>query len=297
VGASSLITKVAHGTGADGCNLSFSSGFNYFSISKPVVRLVQSKQPLNVEKIVVESRQWEVHPGQDIYFHNDTNGKLIAGISRSKQSLGCSKVSITAQGAGVAAMGAPYAAVNRSLKEFSLQTTNNPGGEEYTLTLFFDTSELSGVNLANVKILATSAASEAQMNKDNTQLAVPVMVQSGGAYSFKADFKTIRPKYYLVDNNIVLPDNIAGLSKNTGNIAVANNPFTDKIYVNYRLSTSAKAELRLYDITGKILIQQTQYVQAGQHNAVLNTGDVVPGNYILQVITGEEVFVQKMVKQ
>lgn len=297
VGASSLITKVAHGAGADGCNLSFSSGFNYFSISKPVVRLVQSKQPLNVEKIVVDSRQWEVHPGQDVYFHNDTNGKLIAGISQSNQSLGCSKVSITAQGAGVTAMGAPYAAVNKSLKEFSLQTTNNPGGEEYTLTLYFDTSELSGVNLANVKILATSAASEAQMNKDNTQLAVPVMVQSGGAYSFKADFKTIRPKYYLVDNNIVLPDNIAGLSKNTGNIAVANNPFTDKIYVQYRLSTPAKAELRLYDITGKILIQQTQYVQAGQHNAVLNTGDVVPGNYILQVVTGEEVFVQKMVKQ
>jgi len=297
VGASSLITKVAHGAGADGCNLSFSSGFNYFSISKPVVRLVQTKQPLNVEKIVVDSRQWEVHPGQDIYFHNDTNGKLIAGISQSNQSLGCSKVSITAQGAGVAAMGAPYAAVNKSLKEFSLQTTNNPGGEEYTLTLFFDTSELSGVNLANVKILATSAASEAQMNKDNTQLAVPVMVQSGGAYSFKADFKTIRPKYYLVDNNIVLHDNIAGLSKNTGNIAVANNPFTDKIYVNYRLSTPAKAELRLYDITGRILIQQTQYVQASQQNAVLNTGDVVPGNYILQVITGEEVFVQKMVKQ
>lgn len=298
VGTNSNGCTIAHaGSGPGGCNLSFSTGFNYFSVSKPVIRLVQNVQPLEAEKIVVGSKPWEIHPGQDIYFHNDTNGKVIANIKDAQQSLGCSYVSITAQGTGFTAMGAPYASVNRSLKEFSLQTTNNLGGEEYSLTLYFDTSELSGVNLANVRILATSAPNEAAMNKDNTQVVVPAMVQAGGAYSFNAQYKGIRQRYYLVDNNINLPDDVARVTKNTGNISVVNNPFTDRIYIQYRLSTPAKAEIKLYDITGKVLIQQSRYVEEGQYNSELNTGDVVPGNYILQVITSDEVFTQKMVKQ
>ncbi len=300
VGTNSYGCTIAHaGSGSGGCNLSFSTGFNYFSVSKPVIRLVQNAQPLEAEKIVVGSKPWEIHPGQNIYFHNDTNGKVIANIKDANQSLGCSYVSITSQGAGFTTMGAPYASVNRSLKEFSLQTTNNLGGEEYTLALFFDTSELSGVNLANVRVLATSAANEASMNKDNTQVVVPAMVQAGSAYSFNAQFKGIRKKYYLVDNQINLPDDVAGVTRNTGNISVVNNPFTDRIYVSYNLHAAAKAQVKLYDITGKVLLNKEQELQAGHHSFEINTGDALlaPGNYILQVVTGGDVLTQKMLKQ
>lgn len=298
VGTSSYGTAVAHaGSGSDGCMLQFSSGLNYFSISKPVVRLVQSKQPAEVEQIVVSAKPWEVHPGQSIYFHNDTNGKLMANIANSNAALGCTNVFITSQGAGFKSMNTPYAAVNRSLKEFSVVPLQNANVATYDLTLFFDTSELSGINLGNVKILATTATQESLMNKDNTQIAAPAMFKIGSVQSFKAQFTGVRTKYYLIDNNINLPDDVAGLLKNTRNIAVVNNPFTDKIYIRYTMTLPANAQVKLYDITGKILVQQIQQIPAGQHNTILNTGDVVPGNYILQVVTDNEVFTQKMVKQ
>lgn len=298
VGTNTYGSTIAQaGSGSGGCNLPFSSGLNYFSISKPVVRLVQA--PLEVEKVMASGRPWEVHPGRSIYFYNDTNGKIIANITDSKQSLGCSNVSITAQGAGFTAMSSPYVSVNRSLKEFSLQTTNNLGGEEYTLTLFFDTSELSGINLANVRVVATHAFHDSLMGINNTQVAVPAVVKIGSVQSFKAQFKSIRPRYFLVDNHINLPDNVAHITKNSGNISVVNNPFSGKIYINYHLQAATRVQMKLYDITGKILVRQSKDLQAGHHNTVLNTDEagLVPGNYILQVITDTEVFTQKMLKQ
>lgn len=300
IGTNGYGCTIAHaGAGSGGCNLSFSSGFNYFSVSKPVVRLVQSTTPLEVEKAVSSSRRWEIHPGQNLYFHNDTNGKVIANVIDSKDALGCSNVSITAQGAGFTAMSAPYTSVNRSLKEFSLQTTNNLGGEEYTMTLFFDSSELSGINLANVKILATTAVQASQMNKDNSQLATPVLVQTGSVYSFKAQFKGIRSAYFLVNNNINLPDNVSKVAKHENNMQVVNNPFKERIIVDYNMVTATKADVKLFDITGRVLLNRQYGLQAGSNNFEINTNDVLlpPGNYILQVVTGSEVLTQKMVKQ
>ncbi|HEY9177809.1 MAG TPA: M4 family metallopeptidase [Flavipsychrobacter sp.] len=300
IGTNNYASTIAHaGSGSGGCNLSFSSGFNYFSVSKPVVRLVQSTAPLEVEKAISSSRRWEIHPGQNLYFHNDTNGKVIANVVDSKHALGCSDVSITAQGAGLTAMSAPYNSVNRSLKEFSLQTTNNLGGEEYTLTLFFDSSELSGVNLAKIKVLATTAAQASQMNKDNSQIVTPVLVQTGSVYSFKAEFKGIRSAYFLVDNNINLPDNVLDISKRESKLQVVNNPFKDRIIVGYHLATATVADVRLFDITGKVLLSGRYDLQAGRNNFEINTNNVLlpSGNYVLQVITGSEILTQKMVKQ
>lgn len=298
VGTGSYGTTVAHsGSGSDGCNLSFSSGFNYFSISKPVIRLVQSKQALSVEKIVVGSRQWDVHPGQNIYFNNDTNGKLIAAINNSNQPLGCTDVQIVAQGNGLKPIGVPFGTAARSHKEFSVTATQNAATAGYELTLYFDTSELSPSNLANFRILATTASHDSLMTAHNTQQVTPIVTQGSNAYAFKGQFTGAADKYFLVDQQVSLPNNVANVSKNTGNILVLNNPFADKIFIRYAMVLPASAQVKLYDITGKILVQQTQQIPAGQHNTVLNTGDVVPGNYILQVVTDKEVFTQKMVKQ
>jgi Zn-dependent metalloprotease len=300
VGTNNYGTTVAHaGSGSDGCNLSFSSGFNYFSISKPVVRLVQSKQPLSVEKIIAGSRPWEVHPGQNIFFHNDTNGKLMGNIANTSTPLGCTNVFIVAQGNGFKPLGTPFASANRSLKEFSLLPSQNASTANYEFTLYFDISELSGTNLANIRVLATSALHDSLMTVHNTQQVVPAVAQTNNSYSFKGQFTGTANRYFLADNHINLPNDVAALQMNSGSISVVNNPFTDKIYIQYQLAAATKAQVKLYDITGKILVQQSNDFQAGQHNTILNTGEapLVPGNYIIQIITDTEVFMQKMVKQ
>jgi hypothetical protein len=278
-------TVVKFSNFGSGCALSYTGDLStglFYSMSKPVIRLVQPTNVAEVEKTISGSRQWDIHPGQDIYFHNDTNGKLIANISGAKHSLGCSNMSISAQGAGVAAMGAPHASVNKSLKEFSLSTTNNLGGEEYTLTLFFDTSELSGVNLANARILATSAARDTLMNTNNSYLATTQPLLKAGYYSFTGTFKGIYAKYFLVDNNLVIPkpEGVSSVNNNSGNIRVVNNPFTDRIYINYNLLQDTKAQIRLIDITGMQVYVSEKDIDAGQHGFEINLSDrlLIPGN-------------------
>lgn len=303
-------TVVYAGSGSNGCNLLFSSGFNYFSVSKPVIRLVQNAQPIEAEKIIVSSKPWEVHPGQDVYFQNDTNSKVIANIKDPGKNLGCTNVFITAQGAGlVPVQGSHYPNVKRSVKEYSVTAQNNTNGqspEQYEITLFFDTSELSGVNLANVRVVGTDVPVDSMMHDANTEIALPVVMNGKNYISFKAQFKSsadrgINGRYFITENNFILwpSESVAGMNKNTGNISVVNNPFTNKIYVNYNLQAAAKAQVKLYDITGRVLLNNSQDLQAGSHGFEINTGNILlaPGNYILQITTGSEVLTQKMVKQ
>ncbi|MCB0695846.1 MAG: M4 family metallopeptidase, partial [Chitinophagaceae bacterium] len=306
-------TSIAHSnSGTDGCTLAFSSGNYYYSIAKPVIRLVQPTFATQVETIKVAGRPWEVSPNQSVYFTNDTSGKLIVNISKPQLLLGCTTVGITAQGNGLdTVVGNNYKGVKRSVKEFSVSTQNNTTSAmpNYEMTLYFDTSELSGVNLANMRIVSTDATTDAMMNGANTEIVVPVITNGPNYISFKGSFKGnnngmwkgIWGRYFITENtfNLLPWESVEGISKNTGNIRVVNNPFTDKIYISYTLSANTVARVKLYDITGKTLLDKEEQLAAGSSRFVVNVGDtqLVPGNYILQVITGSEVLTQKMVKQ
>lgn len=286
-----------------GCALSYTGDLStglFYSMSKPVIRLVQPTNVAEVEKTISSSRQWDVDVNQDIYFSNTANDKLIANISKADKKLGCTNAFIMAQGDGTIPMSAPFAGVNRSVKEFTFAGTSNQATTTYDLALYFDTSELSGINLANARILATSAAHDTLMNTNNSYLATTQQVLKHGYYSFTGTFTGLYTKYFLVDNNLVIPKpESVNTVNNNSRIRVVNNPFTDRIYINYDLLQDTKAQIRLVDITGKQVYVTEKNIDAGQHGFEINLSDrlLIPGNYVLQIITGSEVMVQKMVKQ
>lgn len=308
-------TSVSHSDlGSNGCSLLFTSGQYFYSITKPVIRLVQPTFGTEAERIVYGSKPWEVSPAQNVYFRNDTSGKLLMNISNVQASIGCTNAAITLQGDGLSTIaGAFYNTVKRSVKEFAIVPANNPIGSptQYELTLYFDTAELSGVNLANIVMVGTNVAIDTTMNQDNTEIVSSVSTTTTGSYiAIKATFTSKSPtglaggiwnRYFIADKNFSLRpvESVETISKNSGNIRVVNNPFTGKIYLSYKLNANTKAQIKLYDITGKIVLSTERHLRADEHNFDINLGDklLTPGNYVLQVVTDTEVMTQKMVKQ
>lgn len=295
---------------SNGCSMSFTATYNYFSsYNKPVIRLVQPKLPAQAEQNMVSSRQWDVHPGQEVYFKNDTTRKLITGLNNIPIDIGCTNASVSAQGKGWSNIpGVFYAGVKRSVKEFSVLAQNNTDGSHtYDITIYFDTSELSGADLSDVRMVSTDVHLDSAMHNANTEVEVPQVTKVAGYMAFTATFngigtfKGVNGRYFLTEKNFSLKpsESVAGLSKNTGNITVVNNPFTDKIYLNYNLTQQSEAQIRLFDIRGINIISETVHFNSGQHQYKIDLSGklLTPGNYVLQVVTANEVMTQKMLKQ
>ncbi|MCB0698809.1 MAG: M4 family metallopeptidase [Chitinophagales bacterium] len=293
------VTAVKFANSGTACSLPYNTGFT--SISKPVIRMVQAVSATEVETIVVSSKEWPVHPGQDVYFHNDTNSKLIANISNANLELGCVKAFILSQGVGMVPMGQPFTMANKAVKEFNLTIPQNAALSTYDMTMFFDTSELSGVSITSPYILATNTTIDSTMDTTNSVVVPATMIQSQNHMGFKGSFKGVYLRYALLDRAITIPEpeSVSILGKNGGSIRVDNNPFTDRIYISYHLLKDTKASIRLYDITGKVLYNSERELQASgsRFRIDLNGNAIVPGSYILQVVTANEIMTERVVKQ
>lgn len=301
-GTNNFATSVAYAdAGVSGCSLLFTSNFYFSSISKPVVRLVQPTNVVSIETSISGSRPWAVGAGQNTYFASTTNDKLIANIANANANLGCVNTFVSKQGNGLTAMQPPFSAANKSVKEFTIVASSNQATTQYQATIYFDTAELSGVNLGNAMLIATTAIQDSLMNTDNTVMASVSQTQGKGYYAFAAQLTGIYPRYYLIDKAITIPppQSVNAIARNSGKMTVVNNPFTDKIYVNYNLPTESTAQVRLYDITGKEEYAQEYELKAGQHGFEINLSDrlMMPGNYVLQIVTDKDVMTQKMLKQ
>lgn len=301
-GTDNFATSVAYADGGgSGCSLLFTSNFYFSSISKPVVRLVQPTNVVGVETTIAGSRPWAVGAGQNTYFTSTANDKLIANIANANANMGCVNTFVSKQGNGLTPLAAPFSAASKSVKEFTVVASANQATTQYQATLYFDTTELTGVNLANAMLIATTATQDSLMNTDNTVLASVSQTQGKGYQAFAAQLTGIYPRYYLIDKAITIPppQSIDVIAKNSGNIIVVNNPFTDKIYLKYNLLSESKAQVRLYDIAGKEVYVKEQELKAGQHSFEINLSDklMAPGNYVLQIVTDSEVMTIKMLKQ
>lgn len=292
---------------ATGCNINYASK-GKIAVHKPVVRFTQPTVNAGIETVVAASRDWMTGPQQDVYYNNDANGKLIMNLKNPAVSLGCTKAAVTKTGKGLTFATAPYASVLRSAKEFELvaATGGNASGA-YTATVYFDTSELSGVNLATVQLVSTNATTDALMTTANTEVVPGTVTYVQGGVAVKATFSGISSKkgaqgrYFLADKSFVVQpwESVAAINKNTGNFRVDNNPFSDKISVSYTLQKDTKAQVKLYDMTGKVVYAESKQLSAQQHNLVLSFNEQVlaAGNYILHITTESEVMTHKMVNQ
>jgi hypothetical protein len=86
-----------------------------------------------------------------------------------------------------------------------------------------------------------------------------------------------------------------------GDVKITNvypNPFTDVIRIEMDSKERATAQIKLYDVTGKVVMSKQQIVEAGG-NLVTVTGvqQLPQGAYTLEVINGSERISQKLIKR
>ncbi len=75
------------------------------------------------------------------------------------------------------------------------------------------------------------------------------------------------------------------------------NPSTDLVNVYLETTASFEAQLSLSSVTGQVVLAKTQNLVAGKQAVQFELSDLPTGIYFLQVSTGREVMVQKLVKE
>ena len=124
-------------------------------------------------------------------------------------------------------------------------------------------------------------------------------------YSYKDDVQHIPQSIYYYRLKMVNADGRFTYSSiiNTRRIvtnryALLTNPFNNKISINYNLETNTKVLLFLFDVNGRLIKQQTFNGIEGDNNFTLNNlSSLPPGNYFLKIISGNEEYKEKLVKE
>jgi len=208
-GADQVLIFLDGGTAAQGntffqnginCSQGFSSVSFYGSGRKPIIQLGNVVIGTAIETAAGATTSIHIESGSNDYFYS-TNNKLLMKLSGISAILGC--VSSTLDESGLSWTN--YQGGQRSAKVFAVTPTTNGGGTSYTLSLYFDNSELDGKNPSTMRIAKTSAASVASSNSGNTVFVTPTVTTLGsGTTVFTGSF-TGFSRFFLVDAGVTLP--------------------------------------------------------------------------------------------
>jgi len=167
---------------------------------KPSLRLGITSSGTEVETLVTGPATMHLDNGSNDYLYSE-NDRLMVRLNSINTSLGCVSASVEEAGTDWVS----YQGGERSAKVFSINPTSNGGTAGYTVSLYFDNSELDGKNPASLRIAKTSAASVASSNAGNTIFVTPTVTTLGPNVTvFTASF-TGFSKFFLVDGGAVLP--------------------------------------------------------------------------------------------
>ena len=182
------------------CSGYFSS-ISYFTYGlKPILRLGVATTGTPVETVASSTSDVHLASGSDDYFYSNNN-RLLARISSINATLGC--VDVTLEGAGATWVNAFGG--QRSAKVFAITPTTNIASTNYTVSLYFDNTELAGKNPATIRMAKTTAASAAAANSGNTIFQTPtVSILGSGTTVFTGSF-TGFSRFFLVDGLATLP--------------------------------------------------------------------------------------------
>lgn len=157
---------------------------------------------------------------------------------------------------------------------------------------------------------SNSSHFEVLYSKDGVNFASAGTVNATGfssrqmKYTFEDNKATAGANYYRLkmidkDGRFVL-SNIIVLKGGTKDILVTRvfpTPFNDNLNISVASESKAQATVRILDNTGRVLVSQANTINKGVTLInVNNLGKLSRGIYILEVKSGEEVFVQKLIK-
>ncbi|HMU46312.1 MAG TPA: T9SS type A sorting domain-containing protein [Chitinophagaceae bacterium] len=141
------------------------------------------------------------------YFYSTGVNRLINSLTGTSGNLGC----VTSNVFEAGSTWQSFAGGERSQKVIEVTPTTNTGSS-YTIGLYYTAAELAGKPPASLKIAKTTAATMASANALNTTVVSTSFASYNGSdYVFTASF-TGFSKYFLVDNNVVLPVDLISFS-------------------------------------------------------------------------------------
>jgi hypothetical protein len=80
-------------------------------------------------------------------------------------------------------------------------------------------------------------------------------------------------------------------------ISIYPNPTKDKIQVQANFVKAADAIVKIISVDGKIVLERTLKIQAGNNNFPIDLSSLEKGNYFLNIETEEEKYVKEIIKQ
>ncbi|WP_345080369.1 beta strand repeat-containing protein, partial [Nemorincola caseinilytica] len=132
------------------------------------------------------------------YFYN-TTGSVVAMVRNASQDLGCVNAAITTSGNGFVPSTFD-AAVNRSVKEFSITPTTG-SSSTYDATFYYTNAELSGVSPSSLYIVKTNEPTNATIHKLNSKRVTPTITTWGSNVAFTGTFKGFSG-FFLIDGDL-----------------------------------------------------------------------------------------------
>jgi len=189
----------SNATVGTGCSL----GAAFIADSR--IRAIFSANGGTVIETVLNSNKTEyIANNSNYYFYNA--GKIINSITTASANLSCVSSNIFEAGT----TWQTFSSGQRSQKVIEVIPTTNSGAS-YTISMYYTAAELAGKAPASLKIAKTSAATLATANAGNTVIGVTSFAAFGTGYVFTASF-TGFSKFFLIDNNVVLPVDLISFS-------------------------------------------------------------------------------------
>ena len=187
-----------------------SSGADLSGFAIDNISVVADITPPTIETAARSANNYYVSRTTNIDAYS-TNNNIFSNITNASADLGC----VTASIENVGNNWQPYLNGTRSQKTFILSPTTNAAGTTYTSSFYFTNAELNGLNVANLKLAKTDAASVAASTSANTtSVTTTTTTYNSTGVIFTGSF-TGFSRYFLIDQNVVLPIELISF---TGNI-------------------------------------------------------------------------------
>lgn len=193
------------GNGID-CAGSYSTVSYYNNGTKPRITFGLDAPGTIIETVAASTNTEYVSIGSDEYYYS-AGGNLMARLSNTNASLGCSEVKIEFGGTTWTTFGIGQ----RSAKVFEIIPTSNQSTTNYQISLYFTSAELGGKTPSSLRIAKTTAGTIAGANPSNTVIVSSTLTTLGSNYVFTGNF-TGFSKFFLVDDNVVLPVELISFS-------------------------------------------------------------------------------------
>lgn len=141
-------------------------------------------------------------------------------------------------------------------------------------------------NAVDFSSIATKAAQLSGASKENYQYTDALSSLQGNVFYYRLKMVDIDGRYKY--SNVIM---IKRDQKNNIGVTINPNPVigSDKATVNLKTVANGNAELKVLDLSGRILLRQQNRVTEGINSITLNNLDrLQAGLYILQVLNGSE---------